>query len=130
MELKINVFRLVAFAALIITIIIGIFILRHQNNAIRILNDVIMQEQLDDSLQQATDSIKFKQLQLKTFSDSMATAKLYRDREAELIKKLIKKKIMDMPWAVRAWELSEAIPPCYTEYIGKQLLKYESNIRI
>jgi DNA (cytosine-5)-methyltransferase 1 len=40
------------------------------------------------------------------------------------------KKIMDMPWAVRAWELSEAIPPCYTEYIGKQLLKYESNIRV
>ena len=94
MELKINVFRLVAFAALIITIIIGIFILRHQNNAIRTLNDVITQEQLDDSLQQATDSIKFKQLQLKTFSDSMATAKLYRDREAELVKKLIKKKII------------------------------------
>ena len=94
MELKINIFRLVAFAALIITIIIGIFILRHQNNAIRTLNDVIIQEQLDDSLQQATDSIKFKQLQLKTFSDSMATAKLYRDREAELIKKLIKKKII------------------------------------
>jgi uncharacterized membrane-anchored protein YhcB (DUF1043 family) len=94
MELKINVFRLVAFAALIITIIIGIFILRHQNNAIRTLNDVITQEQLDDSLQQATDSIKFKQLQLKTFSDSMATAKLYRDREAEIIKKLIKKKII------------------------------------
>lgn len=94
MELKINIFRLVAFAALIITIIIGIFILRHQNNAIRTLNDVITQEQLDDSLQQVTDSIKFKQLQLKTFSDSMATAKLYRDREAELIKKLIKKKII------------------------------------
>lgn len=94
MELKINIFRLVAFAALIITIIIGIFILRHQNNAIRILNETIIQEQLDDSLQQATDSIKFKQLQLKTFSDSMATAKLYRDREAELIKKLIKKKII------------------------------------
>lgn len=94
MELKINIFRLVAFAALIITIIIGIFILRHQNNAIRILNETITQEQLDDSLQQATDSIKFKQLQLKTFSDSMATAKLYRDREAELIKKLIKKKII------------------------------------
>lgn len=94
MELKINIFRLVAFAALIITIIIGIFILRHQNNAIRILNETITQEQLDDSLQQATDSIKFKQLQLKTFSDSMATAKLYRDREADLIKKLIKKKII------------------------------------
>lgn len=94
MELKINIFRLTAFAVLIITIIIGIFILRHQNNAIRTLNDVIKQEQLDDSLQQVTDSIKFKQLQLKTFSDSMATAKLYRDREAELVKKLIKKKII------------------------------------
>lgn len=94
MELKINIFRLVAFAALIITIIIGIFILRYQNNAIRTLNETITQEQLDDSLQQTTDSIKFKQLQLKTFSDSMVTAKLYRDREAELIKKLIKKKII------------------------------------
>jgi uncharacterized membrane-anchored protein YhcB (DUF1043 family) len=88
MELKINVFRLAAFAALIITIIIGIFVLRHQNSAIKKLNDVLIQEQLDDSLQQATDSIKFKQLQLRTFSDSMATAKLYRDREAELIKEL------------------------------------------
>jgi hypothetical protein len=94
MELKINVFRLVAFAALIITIVIGIFVLRHQNTVIRELNDVLVQEQLDDSLQQVTDSIKFKQLQLKTFSDSMATAKLYRDREAELVKKLIKRKII------------------------------------
>jgi uncharacterized membrane-anchored protein YhcB (DUF1043 family) len=94
MELKINVFRLAAFAALIITIIIGIFVLRYQNSAIKKLNDVLIQEQLDDSLQQATDSIKFKQLQLRTFSDSMATAKLYRDREAELVKKLIKKKII------------------------------------
>jgi uncharacterized membrane-anchored protein YhcB (DUF1043 family) len=94
MELKINVFQLVAFAALIITIVIGIFILRHQNTVIRELNDVLVQEQLDDSLQQVTDSIKFKQLQLKTFSDSMATAKLYRDREAELVKKLIKRKII------------------------------------
>jgi uncharacterized membrane-anchored protein YhcB (DUF1043 family) len=94
MELKINVFRLVAFAALIITIVIGIFVLRHQNTVIRELNGVLVQEQLDDSLQQVTDSIKFKQLQLKTFSDSMATAKLYRDREAELVKKLIKRKII------------------------------------
>ena len=94
MELKINIFRLVAFAALIITIVIGIFVLRHQNTVIRELNDVLVQEQLDDSLQQVTDSIKFKQLQLKTFSDSMATAKLYRDRELELIKKLTKKKII------------------------------------
>ncbi len=94
MELKINVFRLTAFAVLIITIVIGIFVLRHQNTVIRELNGVLVQEQLDDSLQQVTDSIKFKQLQLKTFSDSMATAKLYRDREAELVKKLIKRKII------------------------------------
>lgn len=32
------------------------------------------------------------------------------------------KKIMQMPWTGRAWELSEAIPPVYTEYIGKQLI--------
>jgi hypothetical protein len=94
MELRINVFRLVVIAALILTIIIGIFVLRHQNGVIKTLNNTLLQEQVDDSLQQTTDSIKYKQLQLKTFSDSMATAKLYRDREAELIKKLIKKKII------------------------------------
>jgi hypothetical protein len=37
---------------------------------------------------------------------------------------------MDMPWAGRGWELTEAIPPAYTKYIGEQLLKYESNLRI
>lgn len=94
MELRINVFRLVVIAALILTIIIGIFVLRHQNGVIKTLNNTLLQEQVDDSLQQTTDSIKYKQLQLKTFSDSMATAKLYRDREAELIKKLIKRKII------------------------------------
>ena len=40
------------------------------------------------------------------------------------------RKIMEMPWAVRAWELSEAIPPAYTKYIAEQFLKYESNTRI
>ena len=40
------------------------------------------------------------------------------------------RKIMEMPWAGRAWELSEAIPPAYTKYIGEQLLKHESNTRI
>lgn len=93
MELKINVFRLAAFAVLIITIVIGVFILKHQNTTIEKLNNVLIQEQLDDSLQQVSDSIKFKQLQTKTYSDSMYTAKLYRDRELELIKKLTKKKI-------------------------------------
>jgi hypothetical protein len=94
MELKINIPRLIATAILVITIIIGIFVLKHQNGVIKQLNDVVKQEQLDDSLQQVTDSIKFKQLQLRTYSDSMATAKLYRDRELELIKKLTKKKII------------------------------------
>ena len=93
MEVKINVFRLAAFAVLIITIVIGVFILKHQNTTIEKLNNVLIQEQLDDSLQQVADSIKFKQLQTKTYSDSMYTAKLYRDRELELIKKLTKKKI-------------------------------------
>lgn len=29
------------------------------------------------------------------------------------------REIMQMPWAGRAWELSEAIPPAYTKYIGE-----------
>jgi hypothetical protein len=33
------------------------------------------------------------------------------------------RKIMDMHWAGRGWELTEAIPPAYTKYIGEQLLK-------
>jgi hypothetical protein len=37
---------------------------------------------------------------------------------------------MDMPWAGRGWELTEAIPPAYTKYIGEQILKYESYLRI
>jgi DNA (cytosine-5)-methyltransferase 1 len=40
------------------------------------------------------------------------------------------RKVMDMHWPKRGWELTEAIPPAYTKYIGEQLLKYESNIRI
>jgi len=40
------------------------------------------------------------------------------------------RKVMDMPWAGRGWELTEAIPPAYTKYIGEQILKYESNLRI
>jgi hypothetical protein len=35
-----------------------------------------------------------------------------------------------MHWPKRGWELTEAIPPAYTKYIGEQLLKYESDIRI
>jgi DNA (cytosine-5)-methyltransferase 1 len=40
------------------------------------------------------------------------------------------REIMGMYWAGRGWELTEAIPPVYTKYIGEQLLKYESNLRI
>lgn len=34
-----------------------------------------------------------------------------------------RRKTMDMPWANRD-EIAEAIPPAYTEFIGKQLLNY------
>jgi DNA (cytosine-5)-methyltransferase 1 len=33
------------------------------------------------------------------------------------------KGLMDMPWAGRSKELTEAIPPAYTEWIGTQLLR-------
>jgi hypothetical protein len=32
------------------------------------------------------------------------------------------RELMDMPWAGTAYELTEAIPPAYTEWIGRQLL--------
>ena len=98
MELRINIFRLVVITVLVLTIIIGIFVLKHQNKVITELNEVLRQEQVDDSLQKTTDSIKYRQLQLKTFSDSMATAKLYRDRELELVKRLTNKKIKRLPF--------------------------------
>lgn len=34
---------------------------------------------------------------------------------------------MQMPWARRAWELSEAIPPPYTKFIGDQLITFLKN---
>lgn len=34
------------------------------------------------------------------------------------------RELMQMPWAGRAWELSEAIPPVYTKYIGEILMKH------
>lgn len=41
------------------------------------------------------------------------------------------RKIMDISWMKRGWELTEAIPPAYSHYIAQQFLKYhESNFRI
>mgnify|MGYP003654737943 CR=1 FL=1 len=34
-------------------------------------------------------------------------------------------RMMGMPWAKRARELTEAIPPDYSEYLGKQLIQYD-----
>ena len=90
MRTRIN---LTIYIILLLTIAIGIFILRYQNQSIKQLNDVVKQQQIEAAIQKSADSIKFKQLELKTYSDSMFTAKLYRDRELELIKELTKKKI-------------------------------------
>ena len=38
------------------------------------------------------------------------------------------RKIMEMPWAGRGWELTEAIPPAYTHYIGEQLKAYHEKL--
>lgn len=53
------------------------------------------------------------------YRDMSVTGKSRRSGSIETWKKL-----MEMPWAGRAWELSEAIPPKYTEFIGKQLLAF------
>ena len=34
----------------------------------------------------------------------------------------IQKEVMEMPWVKKVTEISQAIPPAYTEYIGKQFL--------
>jgi len=93
MEIKIDI-KMIIIIALALLLIIGGFVLNYQNNSIRKLNDVVKQEQIDDSLQQTTDSIKYKQLESKVFSDSLAIAKKYREKELELFKKSTQKKII------------------------------------
>jgi hypothetical protein len=90
MRTRIN---LTLYIILLLLIGIGILVLRHQNNSIRQLNEAIRLEQVDDSVQRAADSIKYRQMQLKNYSDSMAMVKAHRDAELILIKQLTKKKI-------------------------------------
>lgn len=52
------------------------------------------------------------------YRDMSVTGKSRRSGSIE-----VWKNIMQMPWAGRAWELSEAIPPAYTKFIGEQFLK-------
>jgi hypothetical protein len=62
----------------------------HQNHKIKDLQETIHDQQLNDSIRYMVDSIKYKQLQLKFFSDSLDIVKNYRDSELESIKGQIK----------------------------------------
>jgi hypothetical protein len=62
----------------------------HQNKKIKNLQETIHDQQLNDSIRYMVDSIKYKQLQLKFFSDSLEIVKNYRDSELESIKGQIK----------------------------------------
>ena len=62
----------------------------HQNKKIKNLQETIHDQQLNDSIRYMVDSIKYKQLQLKFFSDSLDIVKNYRDSELESIKGQIK----------------------------------------
>ena len=61
-----------------------------QNKKIKNLQETIHDQQLNDSIRYVVDSIKYKQLQLKFFSDSLEIVKNYRDSELESIKGQIK----------------------------------------
>lgn len=64
-----------------------------QNKKIKNLQETIHDQQLNDSIRYVVDSIKYKQLQLKFFSDSLEIVKNYRDSELEFIKGQIKSQI-------------------------------------
>jgi sensor domain CHASE-containing protein len=96
MELKLNTKAIIIgilILSLAITIVVLGFILKHQNNTIKKINESIRQERVDNEVMRAADSIKYRQIQLKAFEDSMALAKQYRDKEFELQQLINKKKI-------------------------------------
>ena len=96
MELRLNIKAIIIGSLLLVlmaTSIIFISIIKHQNRAIKDMNEAIRQERVDNIVMQAADSIKFRQLQLKSFADSMALAKEYRDKELELVKQLTQKQL-------------------------------------
>ena len=94
MELRLNT-KTIIIGSLIISLIIAIFvlalILKHQNNAIKKMNESIRQERVDNAVIHAADSIKYRQVRLKAFEDSMALAKQFRDKELELQKAINQK---------------------------------------
>lgn len=96
MELRLNTKTIIiasVIALLLIAVAIGGFILKHQNNVIKDMNEAIRQERVDNAVMRAADSIKFRQAQLKAFEDSMTLAKEYRDKEFELLQTINKKKL-------------------------------------
>lgn len=94
MELKLNT-KTIIIGSLILSLVIAIIVLtlmvKHQNNAIKQMNEAIRQERVDNAVMRAADSIKYKQMQLKAFDDSMALAKQFRDKEFELQKAINQK---------------------------------------
>lgn len=119
MELKLNTKTLIiggVIIALIITVVILGFVLKHQNNAIKEMNEAIRQERIDNKVLRTADSIKYRQIQLKAFDDSMALAKKYRDKELELQKSINKKKIKKHENIIKALPGS---PDAYRDSIWK-----------
>jgi DNA (cytosine-5)-methyltransferase 1 len=64
---------------------------------------------------------KYAQMHNIDYRDMSVTGKSRRKGSID-----VWRKIMGMDWAGRGWELTEAIPPVYTKYIGEQLLIHHS----
>jgi uncharacterized protein YxeA len=99
MEINFNLKKIII---LIVAIAIGVLVLiiNHQNNAIEKQNkyideqkEIIKQEQIDNSITKKQDSIRYEQLILKKYSDSLEIERKNRDKQLELYKKYTKKQI-------------------------------------
>lgn len=64
---------------------------------------------------------KYAQMHNIDYRDMSVTGKSRRKGSID-----VWRRIMGMDWPGRGWELTEAIPPAYTRYIGEQLLIYHS----